>query len=364
MRIKSVSPLRILSLLNQHNFSLSKIQKVSDSEVTFRVDSSEEKRLFEFIKQKNLKIERDGESTRERIINLLKKSVAFFCASVLLFFVFLFLFEVFIFKIEINGADAALAGNIEKIINDTRFRPKSSVDLITLQHAVREANPEIALLSINFIGATLVVNVKQTNETIIRNPQDAIVSSVSGVVYSVSLISGTAMVKTGMRVREGDILIKPEIAINGQSRLVPAVANIVILAVETHQVVFHEARQEFKYTGNTKTAKTLSLFGLKWGDGEIHHGFTHFDKIASNKKSISSHLPIYKTVTTYKEKTLVEINEKFSEKEEELKQQVLAETKKLSKHIGEFMAETVEVQSLGSGAFKLSASVQFLICYN
>jgi len=300
----------------------------------------------------------------KKCFNLKKFKVNFFLITILIFSIIfcitLSMVNNYVLKIEIDGSSPEIEQTALEIAKNyvKDVRKKSSIDVDVLKSQMLNNN-KIALCDVKIIGLVLYVSVKE-NESIVETDFSPIVSSVDGVVESVNLASGTALVEKGMYVKKGDLLIVPEIVVDGEIVPCKAIGQVVVLAYSQKEEIFLENQIEYVETGKILTQKYFTILNnfVKISKGQVD--FSTYEKIVSTKKSKIGFIPITIITEKYFETKPKSIVKDFENLKETEMARVLEELK-TSVGSKAIYSENVVYKKLSSGVYKITATVQYPI---
>lgn len=225
--------------------------------------------------------------------------------------------SLFIWDVNVHGTyfytDAQVADYIEQNAVQLGCR-KAEVDCHQLEEELREVFPEIAWVSCEIKGTQLNVEIKETlegTETIQTDatPQD-IVAAKDGVIVEMITRNGTPVVKNGMTVARGDILISGVIHIYDdydevlETDMVAADGDVIAETVYQYSDSFDMQYYEKDYTGKTHYSLTLELGSFLQEFRLPFKAYDYYDQIEENHKLKLGHtyvLPCSFTVNRYQE---------------------------------------------------------------
>lgn len=148
----------------------------------------------------------------------LVRAVAFFrrrwwlAAGLLLALIFVCILSSFCIMIEINGLQTINEFAVYDVLTEYgagRFVPKSEIDLENMELALRTRFDKISYANAWFDGVKLVVQIDegQLPPALLDDTPVSIAAEKSGVIVSITVGEGMAMVTPGQVVRAGDVLI-------------------------------------------------------------------------------------------------------------------------------------------------------------
>ena len=229
-----------------------------------------------------------------------------------LFFALLWVSTRFVWRVDVVGAESMSREMIRDELSEMGVREGAAISRIDRALAVNgflTSHPEISWAALNFKGTTAVLVLRETEEKPSEDEKETsrlLVAAEDGVVRSVLVYEGNAVVKAGTPVKRGDVLISGYISGSGMQitdapplRVTEAVGSVkadVIRFVEI-EVPFNEQRAEMQKS--EKKTRAFSVFGR-----EISFGKTEGLTLESEKNvTFFGVVEIPVTVKTYSRQT-------------------------------------------------------------
>ena len=242
-----------------------------------------------------------------------------------------------VWNITVSGNEKLTEEQVIKMLSDAGIREGTRVAKIDEHNTAQRImlnNPEISWLSINPMGSTLYVDVKERKyapELSDKTPQN-IVAAGDGVITSIKVNAGDALVKAGDAVTKGQVLISGIVTLKNGTTVIRAADGQAQAQVHERVTVFEPfEKPENLRTGRTKTGRLIHFFGIDI-PLFISNGFENYEKEQSFKvlSFAGKNLPIgiYKTVfyelkeqtVTLSEEQAVQLAEQKAD--EEIKQRI------------------------------------------
>ncbi len=269
----------------------------------------------------------------------------------------------YVLKIKID-ADSNQIEALAKEIVESKVKiasKKSDINLAEIKNRLLEET-QISLCDVKFVGLVLYVTVKE-NVAIPEGQFSPIVSSVDGVVQSVNLTSGTAIVEKGSYVKKGDILIAPEMVIDNYVVPSRALGQVVILAFSQKSEVFLENQIEYQQTGRVFDKKYFTFLGnvVKLNNSDVN--FLTYEKLRSTKKIKVGFIPIDVVTERFFETKAVNVKINFNDVKDMEQARVLEELKS-EVYTQTVFSENVQYKQMSSGVYQIVATVQYLVTIN
>lgn len=291
------------------------------------------------------KLKNIAKKTKTRINIQSKKGMPFllhryrkrkiFVGLLAIIFIALFMMSKFIWNIEIKGNTRISKTEIMEELNKNGLKIgtyKRKLNANSVINKVRLDRGDIAWIGIDIEGTNAIVEIKETSEApelIDENEYCNIVSNKEGMITKINVQNGTAVVKEGDIVKEGDTLVLGYLEGKYTGiRYVHAKADIEAkIWYSKKEKVF--LKQQIRVpTGATEQKYTLNINNFKINFYKTLSKFENYDTINENKKLMlfsNFYLPIElikKTNCEYKyeekiytEEELTQITQEKIEKE-------------------------------------------------
>lgn len=291
------------------------------------------------------KLKNIAKKTKTRINIQSKKGMPFllhryrkrkiFVELLAIIFIALFMMSKFIWNIEIKGNTRISKTEIMEELNKNGLKIgtyKRKLNANSVINKVRLDRGDIAWIGIDIEGTNAIVEIKETSEApeiIDENEYCNIVSNKEGMITKINVQNGTAVVKEGDIVKEGDTLVLGYLEGKYTGiRYVHAKADIEAKIWYSKKEKVFLKQQIQVPTGATEQKYTLNINNFKINFYKTLSKFENYDTINENKKLMlfsNFYLPIElikKTNCEYKyeekiytEEELTQITQEKIEKE-------------------------------------------------
>ena len=309
IKIKALNLAQIFEELRKKGITIYNLRKGPDFEADF-VISCKHMALTKKILQKF-----DAQILEEQNLGAAKIRQLVFAH----FFVFIALFvsglggfcaSFYILKVDIRGTDMLTNTQIISFLQEKNIgvlKPKSSVQNQVLELDLLQNFSEISLVSVMLKGTTLVINIKE-KENFLPQTQGDIVADFCGRITGLTLISGTANVKPGDIVKEGDVLVTAQTQLLGS---VEAKAHITAEVWLESGACHYDKQIQSVRTGNFVVEKNILFCGLSVYSTKPNTAFKKFETETFVSKLKNTILPL--TIQSAKKYELkeVEVETKF-----------------------------------------------------
>ncbi len=213
VRITGSGKERFLNLCKNKQILIWNLKKVSDG-YTFYVSFKAYKILGEIGEKSNTHISIEGKYGLPFFLYRHKKRKMFF-SGFLLCALTIYVCSLFVWDIQVIGTEQYTTDEFLTYLSEAGIRTgilKRTIDCLVIEEMIREDFENTAWVSCDMEGTLLTVQVKESiNTEEIKNKKDQvpndIIASKDGIIDSIITRNGTPLVKKGMEVKKGDVLI-------------------------------------------------------------------------------------------------------------------------------------------------------------
>ena len=291
------------------------------------------------------KLKKVAKKTKTRISIQSKKGMPFllhryrkrkiFVGLLAIIFIALFIMSKFIWNIEIKGNTRISKAEILEELNKNGMKVgayKSKINANSIINKIRLDRVDIAWIGIDIEGTNAIVEIKETSEApeiIDENEYCNIVANKEGMITKINVQNGTAVVKEGDIVKEGNTLVLGYLEGKYTGiRYVHAKADIEAKIWYSKKEKVFLKQQIQVPTGATEQKYTLNINNFKINFYKTLSKFENYDTINESKKLMifsNFYLPIelikktnyeYKyEEKTYTEEELIQVTQEKIERE-------------------------------------------------
>ncbi|MDF2839246.1 MAG: yqfD [Clostridia bacterium] len=268
--IKKLSYTSISAKIGLENFGkMREIVRKTDSTIVIK-----EKRGFPFI-LKDLK--------RHKL----------FAATVMILLIMIYVMCSYVWMIEVVGTKTIDPKVVMDIVNQEGLKEgvrKAKLDRHSLENKILIKLPQLSWVGIQVRGTKAVVEVvekREEPELISKTDACDIVAAKSGVIHKILVLNGDGIVKDGVTVKKGQVLVTGTILReNSEPRLVHSLAQV------TGRTWYEDAEQmdlqqiEFKDTGRKTTQYMLKLLDKEVGFKKTIP-YSEYNEVREEKNIIS-----------------------------------------------------------------------------
>lgn len=300
-------PERILNIASTSGIYIQNVKRTDCDTITFCVSKKGGDKLL----QSNLKglelslVESFGVPV---IFSRYKKRVLLFFLP-LMFVIVSFVFSLFIWRVEITGGDEALRAQVKKVISENGIKTgalKYKIDQYDVKKSSILQIDDLSWLWVDIKGSTAKVKIHKRIPTppIIKiNEPSNVIATHSGVIEKMQVYCGLPLVKEGMTVEKGQVIISG--VFESENENIPtyyhhATGNVVLRVFEEKVIVIPKKTVIKKPTGKEKKVFCINFeknnvkFSLNSGIS-----YSEYDKI--EKKYVLSPLPVSFSKIIYRE---------------------------------------------------------------
>lgn len=197
-----------------------------------------------------------------------------FLAGMILCLFFLYYSSLFLWKITAEGEYTHTEEEIIKFLKTQQVSVGtkiSDIDAALVEEEIRKQFSDIGWVSIEITGTRMYVHLAETNMPVdaehVAQAESDLVASHDGVVRHIITRRGTPEVTENEAVSKGAVLVSGLVEITGdggevvRTNAVAADADIILETEYCYKDSFPMAYEKAEYTGETKTAYGLSVFG-------------------------------------------------------------------------------------------------------
>ena len=321
---------RLLKQLKNAGVILKHIKKVDYNKLTFFILNKQNKILKNIVAENNCKLEIKKYYGLAYFLYYFKNRLGIYIGAIIFLIILLFL-NTFIWNIEVYGLENLQKQEVLNILKEQGIvvgKQYKNNDLEEVERYLESKLNEISMISLMKKGSTILVNLKEVRiPSVMLNDSETgnLVASEAGLVTGLNLVQGTAMVKIGDTIKEGDILIAGYYYnLAGEKINCMAMGEVYAKVWYSATVLFETLKTEYVETGNFSESVTFSLGKTNVIIKEKLPTYDNYKTITSTKYLFSNNLiPIKINKIRYYELTPVFLNQNFDEKRETVKEKAL-----------------------------------------
>ena len=203
---------RFINICKTNNITIWNLKRKENIELELNVRISEFKKICKVAKQTRCKVKIKRKKGFPFLLHKYKKRKVF-VLFLLIMIMLITLSSNFVWNVEIKEENGQQLENIEEDIKKAGLETgklKNNINMKEIINKIRLERKDIAWVGIELKGTNAIVKIVKADEKPEIVAQDEycnIVSNKSGIITKISAQNGTANVKVGDTVKEGDILI-------------------------------------------------------------------------------------------------------------------------------------------------------------
>ncbi len=321
---------RFINICRNKNIVLQDLHRENNTYIKFKLLKSDFKEIRHIAKCAKCKVKIEKKKGIPFFINRYRKR-KIFAVAILAIAIFIFVLTKFIWNIEVQGNENVSKEEILDIVKEYGIyigNYKSKIDTEKVSNSIRLQRDDFAWIGISVQGTNVLITVREAiekPEIIDKNEVCDIIATKNATISKMIVQNGTAIVKIGDEVKEGDILV--EGIMKGEhtgDRYVHAEATIYGKIICEKEKKESFLQNEKIKTGNIEHKNKICINNFKINLNKGVSKFQNYDTIMESKKMklfSNFYLPV-EIQTTTNEEFIVE-EKKYGE--EELKEKIIKE---------------------------------------
>ena len=352
---------RFINICKNNKITIWNLKRSSNIALMLNVRINEFREVCKIAKKTGCKLKIKNKRGLPFLLHRYKKR-KIFLILLLLVILIIGLSSMFVWNVDISIEDNQELENISKDIENAGLKTgvlKSKIDTKEIVNKIRLEREDVAWMGIELKGTNAIVKLVKADkapEIVDENEYCNIVSNKTGIITKINAQEGTAAVKVGDTVKEGDVLI------NGWMEGKFTGVRYVHAKGEIEARVWYTKSKKIPYTltDTEETGNEENKYRIKFGNFQInfpkkYSKFKIYDTIETESKIklfSDFYLPISIIKTTYKEQEEVQKtytveeakNIGINELEEELEKEIENKDNIVNKNINTYeQADGVEV---------------------
>ena len=238
----------LINTLKNRGITLFDIKKLNNKQVIVAVSYNNSKKLFAIAKEMCYSVKKIREKGLGLILLNSVRSVGAILGALVFSLITIGLSDI-IFEVNYSGTGSACKGQVQEYLSSVgvnKYSRFSSFDIQNLEDQILANCNDLSFVSLQKKGNRLMVNL--TLSTMGEKRLDDSIyqfhSTVSGVVESLKVYRGTAVVKEGDKINKGDLLVDGYMVIKEQTVKINVLASASILVEQTFYYTLDGDNQE------------------------------------------------------------------------------------------------------------------------
>ena len=231
--IKGLNLDRLINVVQKRGITLYDVKKPTNKRLILSVNFKENKKFFAITKELCYNVKKVGEGGWALPMLKLIKNFGFVVGAVF-FMAISILSNNYVFAIAFTGTGSVIKREVEQYLTQTgigvcsRF---SDIDLAELEDGILASNKNLSFVSCKKVGNRLCIELvlSKSDTGTLKGDEYKLLSNVSGTVEQIKVYRGTAEVRVGDVVNEGDLLVDGYALIRDQRVETNVIASVTIL---------------------------------------------------------------------------------------------------------------------------------------
>ncbi|MEG0297852.1 MAG: sporulation protein YqfD [Clostridium sp.] len=288
VRVRMMSPERILNILWGRDIKVSNIKKEDVVTIFFDIDYNDYNDVQDIVKRCGGKVKITR--TKGSLFLFLKAKRSFsLVIGGMLFFCIIYYLSTFVWSVEINTTKNVSPYEIRKILYNGGIIPgtkKSDMDVKEIERLIENSNRDVLWVRARVEGSSLRVFIEEkVNPPVIEiGEYGNLVANMDGEVDRVYVYSGRAIKKPGDIVKKGDVLIEGITGSEGHETEVPPKGVVIANTFIEKTMVVQMNGVEKQRSGNKDSDIYIEIFGKKFYIKKAIKDFDEYDRIEESGK--------------------------------------------------------------------------------
>lgn len=208
LQVEAIAPFRALDKLVKRGISVYDVQKIGPTCLKFCVKSKETEKVFAIFRGSCYTVTKIGGVRLKRAADALLRRPGI-AAGILLSFALCIAGNLFVLDIRVEGSGARYGERAVEILRESGvslFAPYRGENA-SAARAELLSLPGIVFAEVDKSGCVVTVTLEESEETPLPARENVLKASSAGVVEDITVLRGTALVKAGDTVEEGQTLV-------------------------------------------------------------------------------------------------------------------------------------------------------------
>lgn len=204
---------RFINICRSKNIFLQDLHRENNAYIKFKLLKSDFKEIRHIAKNAKCKVRIEKKKGIPFFINRYRKR-KIFAVAILAIAIFIFILTKFIWNIEVQGNEKVPKEEILNIAKEYGISVgcyKSKIDTKKISNLIRLKRDDLAWIGISVQGTNVIITVEEAiekPEIIDKETVCNVVASKNATISKIVVQNGTARVKVGDEVKEGDLLVE------------------------------------------------------------------------------------------------------------------------------------------------------------
>lgn len=278
---------KFINCLYENNIKATKIKKIDIVKIRITVDYENLSRIIKIVKEYSGKYQIIKESGFKCFIDKIKKKITLFI-GIVVFFIIIYCLSNYIWSINIETGENIAPFEIRKELFLMGIKPgisKSKIKDTVIEKKLEDIDDRILWIRVRVEGVSLKVKVleKVNPPTLEEGVINDCIAKMDGEVKKIYVKSGTALVKPGDIVKEGQVLIKAQDGSEGLEYETVAEGSVIANTFYERSLEIKMKGTDVKKSGRSDEDIYIKIFGIKIYLKKFKNNYENYDKIEENK---------------------------------------------------------------------------------
>ncbi len=246
--VKGLNLDRFINTVKRRKIPLYDLKKVGQKRLIASVNLSDSKNFFAIAKEMCYNIKKVRNKGVLAPLYSLVKNFGLLLGAVVFVLCALFYNDVIV-GFDYSGSGKVYSVEVQKYLSSigvNKYSRFSSIDLSALEDDILKSNPHLSFASCVKVGNRLHIDLALSADKVgvLDSQVFALYSDVDGVVESIKIYRGTALVQVGQTVKAGDLLVDGYAIIKEQTVKINVLATITVITEKQFEFYSKEDNQE------------------------------------------------------------------------------------------------------------------------
>ena len=246
--VKGLNLDKFINTLKRQGIELYNLKKFGNKRMLVSIKFTDNQKFFAIAKELCYNIKKVKDKGKGYPLYFLFKSFGLIIGS-LIFVAVQYISADMVYEITYQGSGVLYQNQVEEYLTErgiTKFSRFSKIDLPLLEDAILADNKNLSFASCKKSGNRLIIElvVADSGGQVLDGDKYQMLSTENGVVESIKVYRGTAMVKVGDTVKVGDLLVDGVATVKEQTVKVNVLAVVSVIVEKEFTFVGDEGGQE------------------------------------------------------------------------------------------------------------------------
>ena len=244
-RIKGLNLDRFINIVKKRNITLYDVKKQSDKRLIVTVSYNDSAKFFAIAKELCYNIKKVREKGKGYPLLWLSRSVGVVLGAVV-FILCAFIAGDTLFDVRYSGSGSIYSREVDAYLNKmgvVKYARFSNIDLERLEDGILSSNEHLSFASCAKRGSILNVELVLKSDKVnsLDGNVENMTAAVDGVIESIKVYRGTALLQVGDSVKKGDVIVDGYVTIKEQTVKTGFIAAV---SIRVNHVLYYHAKNE------------------------------------------------------------------------------------------------------------------------